>query len=93
MQTSTASSIHDTLPYLLVYLKKFKDEGRSFRKYQTDVVYDENLVIICKIKLTNETIICIPMAIKEGRLLARKINSEQISIDLNQIIGVEKICV
>ena len=53
--------------------------------------YDENIVIICKIKLTNETIICIPMAIKEGRLLARKIDSEQINIDLNQIIAVEKI--
>ena len=31
--------------YLLVYLKKFRVEGRCFRKYQTDVEYDETLVI------------------------------------------------
>ena len=31
--------------YLLVYLKKFRIEGRNVRKYQTDVEYDETLVI------------------------------------------------
>ena len=53
--------------------------------------YEDNQVVIVKVKLKDEDIICIPFAIQDGRLFARKTNSEEIIVDIAKIVSVEKI--
>ena len=45
--------------------------------------YEDNQVVIVKV--------CIPFAIQDGRLFARKTNSEEIIVDIAKIVSVEKI--